>query len=1001
MSDTTHEQSPDPGLLTDTYPDLHNSGEVAWAVRQSPEHIPNDPKDRVATYLGSLTGRHGMLGGSEERRQAQIEHHVMDPADIPEGYFEHQRQIAREQGHGDIEITQEMRDQLAEALIADQTASLQSWVEYINHPDADYPEWFRYYTLRNVLKLADYDKEKGRFRKRSRGTTAPYPELNREALAYVYDKLEDRQQGGQQDDPEVQQLVQSANFNKLYSHALRESMPANPEQLTDTAGEWSKYDQLGYGEDSDRARQLADSLQGHGTGWCSAGESTAEMQLKGGDFYIYYSYDENEEATVPRAAIRMENGQVAEVRGIDANQELEPAMLEIVQEQLEDLPGGAEYQQRAENMKRLTAIEQKIAEDPDAELSRDELRFLYEMDREIIGFGYEKDPRIEELQSQSSFTADMEKIYATPDHNVIAERLIEDGDAKMLADHLNEFEDLSARIAQQLIETGQGGIVAGNLDKFEGLDYSQTAHQLIEADQGSAVAANLDKFDSLDHTQIAQHLIETNQGSSVLARHFDKFHGLDHTRTAQQLIEAGGGSAVVANLDKFEDIDHDQIAQQLVEAGHGATVVNYLERFQGIDHERLARQLIQAGLNDEALLRLSFSKLEGFNSQTAQQLIKNGYGEIVAENLDRFASLDRNHIALQLVITQNREVITGNLDQFKGLDDRIISKINNWYDSSGFLEGKKKIELVQSLIDNSEMLDYDVTAPLLIEANMSHTIVENLDKFYGLDHDQIAQRLISTEKGYLVAETLYKFEELSYQTAQQLIDVGKSEKVASNIDAFQVVNHNQIARQLVESGAGGFVAVNIHRFQNTNHNQIAQRLVATGDSRVLTSNMNKFKGLDLQTARQLINSGPTEGMDVAKHITSFEGVEHSQIAQDLIENGFGFDVAKNLELFHGLDHGQVVQQLIEKGKGSSILFDIDKFKGVDRGWIAQQIIKAGQEDLNVVYTLHKFETKDHSLIARELIEAGKSDIVVAHIDRFENLSQDVLDQIGRLTNREA
>ena len=40
-----------------------------------------------------------------------------------------------------------------------------------------------------LTKLGTYDKDKSEFQKRSRDTTAPYPELNREALAYVYDVL--------------------------------------------------------------------------------------------------------------------------------------------------------------------------------------------------------------------------------------------------------------------------------------------------------------------------------------------------------------------------------------------------------------------------------------------------------------------------------------------------------------------------------------------------------------------------------------------------------------------------------------------------------------------------------------------------------------------------------------------------------------------------------------------------------------------------------------------
>jgi hypothetical protein len=71
---------------------------------------------------------------------------------------------------------------MVEAVQADQRAGLGKWVEYLGGDDGGYPDWFKQYTLgRAVTKLGTFDKEKQEFQKRSRGTTAPYPELNREA----------------------------------------------------------------------------------------------------------------------------------------------------------------------------------------------------------------------------------------------------------------------------------------------------------------------------------------------------------------------------------------------------------------------------------------------------------------------------------------------------------------------------------------------------------------------------------------------------------------------------------------------------------------------------------------------------------------------------------------------------------------------------------------------------------------------------------------------------
>jgi hypothetical protein len=96
----------------------------------------------------------------------------------------------------------------------------------------------------------------------------------------------------------------------------------------------------------------------------------------------------------------MEQGSVAEVRGINAAQELEINMADITAKQLEDLPGGEAYIQKAQDMKRLTALEKKITTDIDVNLSREEVGFLYELDHEIQGFGYVVDPRISEMRKK-------------------------------------------------------------------------------------------------------------------------------------------------------------------------------------------------------------------------------------------------------------------------------------------------------------------------------------------------------------------------------------------------------------------------------------------------------------------------------------------------------------------------------------------------------------------------------------------------------------------------
>ncbi|MCA9344012.1 hypothetical protein KC947_03630 [Candidatus Saccharibacteria bacterium] len=203
------------------------------------------------------------------------------------------------------------------------------------------------------------------------------------------------------DDAKLKQILKEGSFGRLYAHAITEVTPDDPELRNRIEGSWTQFHQT---TDPRTARRLSGSLQGHGTGWCTAGESTAEAQLNGGDFYVYYTRDEDGKDTIPRVAIRMQDGEVAEVRGVLPSQELEPAMADIASEQLKDLPGGESYIQRAADMKHLTAIDNLLSKDPNAELSAEDVVFLYELNRTIEGFGYDEDPRVRELQLKAANT---------------------------------------------------------------------------------------------------------------------------------------------------------------------------------------------------------------------------------------------------------------------------------------------------------------------------------------------------------------------------------------------------------------------------------------------------------------------------------------------------------------------------------------------------------------------------------------------------------------------
>ncbi len=407
---------------------LHNSPEVKNTVYRSEfrtgEKVTQKPLDQIQVYLDRFKeildreNDQDRQQGIDALKRILYKNFVIKPENIPDGYYANQARLAREQGHGDVEISPEQKQQLAEVIIADQKSSLDTWVDYLASSDATYPDWLKYFAIRNVVTMGAYDKEKKQFTSRNKETTKPFPDLNREALAYVLDALEkkitiqksEKDRSVNNEKTDFEKVLETENFAKLYAWAIDKLTPASAEQLAITKGAWIKYDQ---GSDH---MPLVQSLQGHGTGWCTAGESTAKNQLQNGDFYVYYSETSEGDLEIPRAAIRMQGDRIAEVRGIAEQQNLDPFIAPIVQEKMKEFPDGTSYEKKSEDMKKLTSIENKVK--LGQELNQSDLTFLYEINGTIQGFGYQKDPRIAEILSNRDTQSDVELLYNVDFNNI-------------------------------------------------------------------------------------------------------------------------------------------------------------------------------------------------------------------------------------------------------------------------------------------------------------------------------------------------------------------------------------------------------------------------------------------------------------------------------------------------------------------------------------------------------------------------------------------------------
>ena len=385
---------------------MHNEDIVMHTASKS-----DTPEEKIKKYMERLEKSHNKAKDNKHKmnilKQFYYNKYVIKT--LPESYINLQKKIAHEQGYGNINITKEMKQEMLFQIQTEQKNSLNRWIEYFCSDDAMYPMWFKNYAFEGMLKLGVFDKEKKEFLKRTKNTSAPYIDLNREVLAKVYDVLIHQIGENKLSNLEEQALANGESFKKLYTYFLKKVIEQDKSQ--ETEGIWIKYEQ---GSDY---HPLLESLQGKNTGWCTAGETVAREQLENGDFYVYYTKDKNNEYKNPRIAIRMDGKTtIGEIRGIAKDQNLEPHMGKILDEKLNEFPDKKYYQKKVKDMKYLTILEKKQEEG--LEFSFDDLIFLYQINDKIDGFGWESDPRIMEIIQKRNAKKDLSIILKIPENEI-------------------------------------------------------------------------------------------------------------------------------------------------------------------------------------------------------------------------------------------------------------------------------------------------------------------------------------------------------------------------------------------------------------------------------------------------------------------------------------------------------------------------------------------------------------------------------------------------------
>ena len=531
-------------------------------ARKQNEKLPGKNNERRNfAYLSRLNNMVEKHGDALEQKlwAASAENLVMDYEDIPDAYWKQQEQILRDNGQG-RELSRDEKEKLAEDLIEKQRESINTWSNYLGDKDCPYPLWFKVYAFDGVSKMGLINKETKEFEKRDKSTVASFPTLDPEVLAKVYRNINefygvDKEDWLAQhpDDEKLVSLVKSGNFPKLYAKELFETKTIikTPEKPEDIEGDWFTY-QLG---DEDELAKAAE-----GTGWCIADPNVAHNYLEYGNYGHSRNEGIDEESnskakfiifklkapnsldgysTNGVASIRLDpDGKVTEVSGLNEGQAIEDSLIPTVKEKVLSLPGGKEFLQRFEDKQTLIKLDHKLQNGED--LTKEELSFLYELDRPIATLDTynSKDPRITELRKKYDLEYAFEK-------GVDVNKMVASLGSYDLMQNLDTFikHDVNINIIVSNLEPKD---VARNLDTL--LKHGADIDNIVSNMTSIGIAGKLDTL--LDHgVNININELVSDLGSYETAFYLDTLlkHGADID--VDELVSDLESYEITQNLD--------------------------------------------------------------------------------------------------------------------------------------------------------------------------------------------------------------------------------------------------------------------------------------------------------------------------------------------------------------------------------------------------------------------------------------------------------------------
>ena len=725
-----------------------------------------------------------------------------------------------------------------ERLRQDQVDSINSWTEYLGNKEVSFPTWFKIYAFNSVIKMGRYNQLDGKYENRDKSTIAPYPKVSPAALALTLDAVndffgQDKEKWFTEhtDDDQLNAIVKSGNFGKIYTHFFKETYKPipTPERTEDIKGEWFDFYP---GQET----ELAEAAQG--TPWCIASEHQGAYYLKTNlniannkaRFRLFKLENESSVDGMSKtacASIRFNTeGKVDEISGLKNGdrQTVEDSLIPIVEQEVLKYPLNPEkhFKEKFRDKKELIRLQDKAKKGE--EITLDEYAFLYEKNREIFTLDTYKGPdlKIAELrniynlsrllQGEDKDAIDQDLLIQklecvlekTSSNDIVAnfDTLLEKGfdintilnkmDSHGISCHIDTllekgidinaiFNKLNSHdVSQNLNTLLENGIDINTIfNKLGSYGISQSINTLLE--NGIGINTIFNKLDSYDITKNLTTLLENGIDVNVI---FDKLDSYDITKNLDTFLEKGINFNTIFN--KLGSYGISQSINTLLENGIGInTIFNKLDSY---DITKNLTTLLENGID----VNVIFDKLDSYGvSYHLDTLLENGvdvnrvFNRLNSDGISLNFELLANHdIPINLLVSKmNLQGIESHLDAIQ-TDPADIKAAQSIIYRDVIIDGIEEFSL--------ENINYDVIYDKILDNQLDLVIKGgNLE----LAMNKVIEETLSDSLKTLLEQHPTDFNNIKPELYSKLV----SEFIESYIDSDEVarLSDDRVIRSLV------------------------------------------------------------------------------------------------------------------------------------------------------------------------------------------------------------